>query len=180
MKRILALILTAALTTALCACSREVEVVAQETPALDPLVTAAPEPTPAEPAAQVEPEVDAAAQTEALNALLTDITESVRPGSSGCSLRAARCTAALLDWCAACSISDEAIVEAVDQWVAAQTADSQALFTESMSFIAETLPQLQGENAKDLLDSAGVLESGYPWSDIVYQTAQTVCAAGQA
>lgn len=178
MKKTLIFTLGLALLLSLCACSREVEVVAEETPALDPLVTAAPAMTqePAEPAMTQEP-ADSAAEAEALGLLLTDITDSVRPGSSGCSLRAVRCAAGLLDWAAACTMSGEQIGAAVAEWTAEQDAERLAIFTESLRFIADTMPELQGDNASDALDSAGVTGSGYPWSDAAYQTAQTVFSA---
>ncbi len=179
MKKLILLLTALTMLLSLAACTDEVEVSVQETPALEPFFTAAPAETPAPADAPADNSADTAAQLQALDALLTDITDSVRPGSSGCSLRATRCAAALLDWSTDCAVGAEEIESAVSQWMSAQDADRLSIFTESMSFLSDTLPELQGDNAQDALESAGVSDSGYPWSEAAYQNAQLILNAAE-
>ena len=168
MKKTVAIIMAALLLVSLCACGREVEVVAQETPAAQPSATEVPAVLPAATPA------DNTAELQALNALLTDITDSVRPGSSGCSLRSVICGAKLLDWCSSTTMTADQLTAAVVEWRSGQEEDVQSLFAESLLSVSDACYALSLDNADELLDTAGCTDAGYPWSDQAFSAAQAI------
>ena len=176
MKKLFALILALAMVFALAACTDETEVVTAESAAPQ---TAAPE-------ASTEPSPEAAIPAQptaediaALSTALDDLTASVRPGSSGCSLRAVISAAELLDWGSATAMDSEQISAAVTDWTADKDEATLSIFKESLLSVSDTCQQLRQENAPDLLDSAGCMDSGYPWSDAAYAAAQAVFDAAE-
>ena len=176
MKKVLALILALAMVFALAACTAETEVVTAESAAPQ---TAAPEVSPEASPEAAMPAQPTAEDVAALSAALDDLTASVHPGSSGCSLRAVISAAELLNWGSATAMDSEQISAAVKEWAAAKDAETLSIFKESLSFVSDTCQQLRQENAPDLLDSAGCMDSGYPWSDEAYAAAQAVFDAAE-
>lgn len=167
MKKLFALIVALTMVLALAACTEETEVVVAQS---DAPQTAAPVETPAAPPS----DQPAAEDIAALASVLEELTESVRPGSSGCSLRAVISAAALLDWGGSTAMDSEQISAAVNAWTAGLDEETLAIFSDSLVSVSDTCQQLRQENAPDLLDSAGCRDSAYPWSDEAYAAAQSV------
>jgi len=120
MKRFLAFIIVFVLALGLCACNEPVAevVVITEAPVMmqpvnsSPEPTATPEPTPEATPVPIQPELPPVVD-EALNDILDSITTNVQPGSSGCSLRAAQCAGALLDWGMVTPLNDDEVYSAM-------------------------------------------------------------------
>ena len=146
--------------------------VVTETPAPTPEPT--PEPTPAPtptplPLIPDLPEIHDEALEQIFEAVL-----SVYPGSAGCSLRAARCAAWLLDWGAVTSLTDDEIYSAVGSWMDEQDSERLNIFLESILSVYDRCYDLRGENAEALMSDAGIESSLYPWNDRAFRAVEMV------
>ena len=137
MKKRIAAILALCMIFTLAACGKKAP---EPTPAPTPVPTAAPAPTPAptpdptpvqtpEPL-PIQPDLPAV-HDEALNQIFEAVL-GVYPGSAGCSLRAARCAAWLLDWGMETKLTDDDIYSAVGCWLDEQDDERLHLFLESI------------------------------------------------
>ena len=184
MKRTLAFLLVFLLVFALCGCGKkdkaaEVVVLTEVPVTAAPVIstpepTPSPEPTPAPTPVPIQPELPEVVD-ESLNAVLDMITDNVRPGSSGTSLRAAACAAALLDWGMNTNLTDDEIYSAVGCWL--DTLDDERLVQYFDSFypVYNASYDLKGENAESLLSDAGVAYSAYPWNEQAFRAVEMVC-----
>ena len=180
MKNRIAAILALCIIFTLAACEKKAP---EPTPAPTPVPTAAPAPTPAptpdptpvqtpEPL-PIQPDLPAV-HDEALNQIFEAVL-GVYPGSAGCSLRAARCAAWLLDWGAETKLTDDDIYSAVGCWLDEQTDERLHLFLESILSVYDRCYDLRGEHAQDLMSDAGVESSLYPWNDRAFRAVEMVC-----
>ena len=179
MKKITILILVLCTLLALAACGKAAPAptptpapVVTETPAPTPEPT--PEPTPAPtptplPLIPDLPEIHDEALEQIFEAVL-----SVYPGSAGCSLRAARCAAWLLDWGAVTSLTDDEIYSAVGSWMDEQDSERLNIFLESILSVYDRCYDLRGENAEALMSDAGIESSLYPWNDRAFRAVEMV------
>ena len=179
MKKITILILVLCTLLALAACGKAAPAptptpapVVTETPAPTPEPT--PEPTPAPtptplPLIPDLPEIHDEALEQIFEAVL-----SVYPGSAGCSLRAARCAAWLLDWGAVTSLTDDEIYSAVGSWMDEQDSERLNIFLESILSVYDRCYDLRGENAEGLMSDAGIESSLYPWNDRAFRAVEMV------
>lgn len=184
MKKLTLVLLTLAVMLSFAACGEKPgEVVIENAPA--PVVTDAPAvPAPA-PAPASAPEVTPVPLVpelppvwdETLNAVLDRITDDVRPGSAGASLRAVSCGADLLDWAYGSELSDDEIYSAVGCWM--DTLDDSRLksFFDAVLNVYDSCYDLKTDRAADLMDSAGVSSGYYPWNDSCFHKVEMVSYA---
>ncbi len=182
MKKLTAFLLVICLVVALCACggkeAAEEVVVLTEVPVMAEPVISTPEPTveptPTPTPVPIQPELPPVVD-ESLNAVLDMITDTVHPGSSGSSLRAAACAAALLDWGMNTQLTDDEIYSAVGCWL--DTLDDARLIQYFDSFypVYNASYDLKGDNAESLLRDAGVSGSAYPWNEQAFHAVEMVC-----
>ena len=181
MKRLPILLLCCCLLFPLCACSRkdaaptptppvipDVTAMPTEAPAPEPSAAPTPEPTPI-PLIPDLPEV----HDPALEAILPEAL-NVWPGAAGCSLRAARVAAWLLDWGAETKLTDDEIYSAVGTWMDEQDSERLKLFLESILSVYDQTYNLRGENAEALMSDAGVESSLYPWNERAFRAVEMV------
>ncbi len=182
MKKLLSLILCAALLLALCACGKKTAVVTvSPTPVPTPAETApdptqAPEPTP-EPTPTPEPipliPDLPPVHDAALNAVLSGVL-TVWPGSAGSSLRAVERAARLLDWGMETSLSDDEIYSAVGCFLDELSDEDLLAFFESFYSVYDAAYDLKGERARDLLDEAGAVDCRFPWNEQAFHALEMV------
>jgi predicted small lipoprotein YifL len=146
--------------------------VVTETPAPTPEPT--PEPTPAPtptplPLIPDLPEIHDEALEQIFEAVL-----SVYPGSAGCSLRAARCAACLLDWGTVTSLTDDEIYSAVGSWLDEQDSERLNIFLESILSVYDRCYDLKGEHAQEIMSDAGIETSLYPWNERAFRAVEMV------
>lgn len=91
-----------------------------------------------------------------LEAILDSVSGNLHPGTAGSSLVSAGFAADLIGWAAATQLSRQEAAQAVADWLDAQTPQLRQAFQEQLGSILNSLGQLAGEGARDLLDSAGV------------------------
>ncbi len=184
MKKILAVILALLaliMVLSLSACSEKPAevVVLTEVPIMaEPIIsgpepTAAPEPTPEPAPIPIQPTLPPV-WDESLNAILEDITVSVMPGSSGCSLRAANGAAKLLDWGAATGLTDDEIYSAVGCWLDTLDDEHLLMFFDSFAMVYNASYDLRGDNAEGLMGDAGISAAYYPWDDAAAHAVEMV------
>ena len=182
MKRLPILLLCCCLLFPLCACSRknaaptptppvipDVTAMPTETPAPEPSAAPTPEPTPI-PLIPDLPEV----HDPALEAILPEVL-NVWPGAAGCSLRAARTAALLLDWGMATELTDDEIYAAMGSYLDTLGDEDFMLFRESFYSVYDASYNLRGENAEGLLSDAGVETSAYPWNEKAFHSMEMLC-----
>lgn len=154
--------------------SAEPEPTAVPAPAVEiiPAPTAEPVHTPEPPPLQPElpPVYD-----EALTSIFNRIIDDVRPGTAGCSLRAAQIGASLLDWGMATALTDDEIYSAVGCFLEEQEDERLQLFFESFFSVYDSCYDLMSENGPELLDCAGVSDCSYPWNDRALHSVEMVC-----
>lgn len=181
MKKLFALMMAFAMLLSLAACAKdeaEVVVVTQVPVTMQPVIstpepTATPEPTPEPTPIPIQPELPPVTD-DALNAILDSIVSEVRPGSSGCSLRAAQCAAALLDWGMATSLNDDEIYSAVGCWLDMQDDERLLIFFESFYSVYTASYDLRSENGETLMRDAGISSGSFPWNDAAAHAVEMV------
>ena len=172
MKKFSALLLAVIMLLSLSACGKKAEelVVLTEVPIMaepvntTPEPTATPEPTPEPTPVPIQPELPPVTD-EALNYILDNITANVQPGSSGCSLRAAQCAGALLDWGLVTTLNDDEIYSAVGCWLDEQDDERLLMFFDSFYLVYTASYDLRSENGESLMRDAGMNTEAYPWND---------------
>ena len=179
MKKITILILVLCTLLALAACGKAAPAptptpapVVTETPAPTPEPTPEPTPTPTPTPLPLIPDLPEI-HDEALEQIFEAVL-SVYPGSAGCSLRAARCAAWLLDWGAVTSLTDDEIYSAVGSWMDEQDSERLNIFLESILSVYDRCYDLRGENAEALMSDAGIESSLYPWNDRAFRAVEMV------
>ena len=110
----------------------------------------------------------------ALEAILPEVL-NVWPGSAGCSLRAARTAAQLLDWGMATELTDDEIYAAMGSYLDTLGDEDFMLFRESFYSVYDASYNLRGENAEGLLSDAGVETSAYPWNEKAFHSMEMLC-----
>lgn len=108
---------------------------------------------------------------EELDKLLDQVEDNVFPGTAGCSLTAVRYTVNLLDWCKTAGVSDTELRADLTAWV--QGKDTVEL-ARKFELVMDVYDRLMGDNAQDLLDTAGVQTDNYPWPESCRQMMQTI------
>lgn len=96
---------------------------------------------------------------EKLLSLLDDIGENVRPGTTGSGLTAIRIAADLVSWAASTNMTKSQAAGIVGSWLKEQSPEIRNAFREKVSQVAEAYGKIVREEAKDLLESAGVQET---------------------
>ena len=114
---------------------------------------------------------------EALDAILSDISGQVYPGTAGCTLKAVPHAGALLDWCLTTTLTADQASEAVLAWQSEQTEEVQAALPEQMQLIAETCRDLMGDTGADLMSDAGYENENAPWTAVPADILDAVLAA---
>lgn len=149
------------------------------------LVSCAPKTPAASTAASVSGAISSASQSdeqtshdeEALDAILSDISGQVYPGTAGCTLKAVPHAGALLDWCLTTTLTADQASEAVLAWQSEQTEGVQAALPEQMQLIAETCRDLMGDTGADLMSDAGYENENAPWTAVPADILDAVLAA---
>lgn len=149
------------------------------------LVSCAPKTPAASTGASVSGAISSASQSdeqtshdeEALDAILSDISGQVYPGTAGCTLNAVPHAGALLDWCLTTTLTADQASEAVLAWQSEQTEEVQAALPEQMQLIAETCRGLMGDTGADLMSDAGYENENAPWTAVPADILDAVLAA---
>ena len=182
MKRLLTLLLCCCMLLTLCACGKN-KAEPTPTPPVIPDVTAMPTEAPApEPSAEPTPTPEPLplipdlpeVHDPALEAILPEVM-NVWPGAAGCSLRAARTAAALLDWGMETELTDDEIYSAMGCYLDTLNDEDFMLFRESFYSVYDASYNRRGEYAEGLLEDAGVESSAYPWNDKAFHVMEMLC-----
>ena len=177
MKRIFIIFLALCMLLSLPACGKKNAAPAQtpvptEVPTPTPEPTPEPTPLPTPEPLPIQPELPPV-HDETLNQIFEGVL-SVYPGSAGCSLRAARCAAWLLDWGAETPLTDDEIYSAVGCWLEEQNDERLQIFLESILSVYDRCYDLRGEHAQDIMSDAGIESSLYPWNDRAFRAVEMV------
>lgn len=103
--------------------------------------------------------------SEELIGLLDEINQEVTTGTSGSYMAAVPVAVKLLNWGVGTGMTTDAISMAVIDWMTPKGNDELVAFSKKMSVIDGIYQELLGEDAKDLLSSAGCEDAPYPWSN---------------
>ncbi|MBQ9765700.1 MAG: hypothetical protein IJW18_05855 [Lachnospiraceae bacterium] len=112
-----------------------------------------------------------------LEAILDSILTNIAAGTSGSSLRAAIVGATILDYSCTTTLSAAEVSAYISEWLANHTSDEKAIYIEQLNSASGACERLKSDTAIDLIDSAGITKSLYPWpssnNDIVNAILQT-------
>ena len=109
-----------------------------------------------------------------LDNMLNEINTDVQPGTAGSSLKTVKVAANLLDWGTETSLSQEEIKSETVRWLSDKGNDEQAEFSQKMADVYDAYQELLGENAEELLSSAGYTGKGYPWGSSKIEAIETI------
>lgn len=102
--------------------------------------------------------------SEALQAQLDNIRDTVQPGTAGSSLRAAQVAADLLIWGTSSPLTAGQVDTLTRDWIAAQDSDVQAALPEQLTEVDATCQLLQSGEGAGLLESIGWTDTtDLPW-----------------
>ena len=111
--------------------------------------------------------------------ILDVIDEEVMPGAAGASLRAVQVAVKMLDWGVNTGLDTEEIRQATVAWLSNKGNDAQVEFAQKLEAVDDAYNQLRGENARELLDTAGCQDTEIFWgSDTVAPIEAIMDAAG--
>ena len=109
--------------------------------------------------------------------ILDEIAKNVQVGTAGSFMTAVQAAVKLLDWGTATGLDTEEIKSATVAWMMDKGNDEQVAFAEKMALVDEAYQKLLGEDAEELLTSAGCEDAAYPWSDGPVESIETVMEA---
>ena len=122
---------------------------------------------------EVPPE-ESASTDEDLGVILTEIAESVHAGEAGSSLKSTIAAADVLDFTMRTELSADQIMAQTGEYLQALPESVRMEYPDKVMFVGEAIHTLRDGDAASLLDSAGVTESGYPWTDEAYEKADAI------
>lgn len=140
---------------------------------------------PVDPSGTLEPEASTAlketVQTTAPEQLqlpiLDEIDENVQIGTAGAFLTAVKAAADMLDWGVNTGLDTDEIFNATVVWLSGRGNDAQVEFSEKLEQVDAAYKMLLEDNAEDLLSTAGVENSGYPWGTDPVAPIETIMEA---
>lgn len=106
--------------------------------------------------------------------LLDEINKDVTTGTAGSYMAAVPIAVKLVNWGVGTEMTTDAISGAVIDWMAPKGNDEQVAFSEKMSEIDGIYQELLGDDAKNLLSSAGCEDAPFPWSDQPIDTIEVI------
>lgn len=109
--------------------------------------------------------------------ILDEINNNVTVATAGSFLTAVQAAAELLDWGVNTGLDPEEIREATVSWLSGLGNDAQTAFAEKLARVDEAYLMLLEDGAEDILSTAGVENSGYPWSDQKVETIEAIMEA---
>lgn len=109
--------------------------------------------------------------------ILDEIAKNVQVGTAGSFMTAVQAAVKLLDWGATTGLDTEEIKGATVAWMMDKGNDEQVAFAEKMALVDEAYQKLLGEDAEELLTSAGCEDAAYPWSDSPVESIEAVMEA---
>lgn len=104
-------------------------------------------------------------EVKKLTEVLNEVKDDVRAGTAGASIRSIKTASDILNWAVATTLSDEVIQSETNSWYASLSDDEKSFFMESYASVYSSYQSLIGPNAKQVVESADVEITGYPWSD---------------
>lgn len=109
--------------------------------------------------------------------ILDEIAKNVQVGTAGSFMTAVQAAVKLLDWGTTTGLDTEEIKGATVAWMMDKGNDEQVAFAEKMALVDEAYQKLLGEDAEELLASAGCEDAAYPWSDSPVESIEAVMEA---
>lgn len=110
-------------------------------------------------------------------AILDEINKNVTVGTAGSFMTAVQSAAKLLDWGTATDLSKKEIKDGTIAWLSDKGNDEQVAFSEKMKLVDDAYKKLLGEDAKELLTSAGCEDVSCPWSDATTEKVEVIMEA---
>lgn len=120
-----------------------------------------------------EPAPEEVADTdEDLGVILAEINENIHEGEAGSSLKIAQVAADVLDFTMRTELDADAIRAQTEAYFSALSEDEKMEYPNKVLLMGETIYTLR-ENANgaapEILDSAGITDSGYPWTEDAFE-----------
>lgn len=109
--------------------------------------------------------------------ILDEIAKNVQVGTAGSFMTAVQAAVKLLDWGTTTGLDTEEIKGATVAWMMDKGNDEQVAFAAKMALVDEAYQKLLGEDAEELLTSAGCEDAAYPWSDSPVESIEAVMEA---
>ena len=106
--------------------------------------------------------------------LLDEINKDVTTGTPGSHMAAVLIAVKLVNWSVGTEMTTDAISGAVIDWMTPKGNDELVAFSEKMSVIDGIYQEFLGDDAKDLLSSAGCEDAPYPWSNQPIDTIEVI------
>jgi len=97
--------------------------------------------------------------------ILDEIDEHTKVGTAGAYMTAVQSAVKLLDWGTGTGLDPKEIREATIAWLSDKGNDEQVSFAEKLKEVDDAYQKLLGDDAEELLESAGCGDADYPWSD---------------
>lgn len=109
--------------------------------------------------------------------ILDEINNNVTVATAGSFLTAVRAAVELLDWGVNTGLDPEEIRESTVSWLSGQGNDAQTAFAEKLARVDDAYQMLLEDGAEDILSTAGLENTGYPWSDQRVETIEAIMEA---
>lgn len=109
--------------------------------------------------------------------ILDEINQNTTVGTTGSFMTAVQSAVKLLDWGVATGLDPEEIKAATVAWMTDKGNDEQVAFAEKMALVDEAYQKLLGEDAQQLLSSAGCEDAAYPWSNAPVESIEAIMEA---
>ena len=110
------------------------------------------------------PPVNTAEEETLLAELLTQIDNTMQPGTAGSSLTAAFLAATMLDWSRSTTLDRETVTQITETAIETARTDHPMTFAEKMQSIYSAYERLMTTEGEGLLSDCGYTGDGYPWT----------------
>ena len=109
--------------------------------------------------------------------ILDEINQNVQIGTTGAYMTAVQEAVRLLDWGVGTGLDPEEIRAATVDWLMDKGNDEQVQFAEKLRQVDDVYHKLLGNDAEDLLESAGCKDAAYPWSTAPVESIEAIMDA---
>lgn len=109
--------------------------------------------------------------------ILDEIEQNVTVGAADLNTTAVQAAVKLLDWGVNTGLDPEEIRAAAVVWLNGKGNDEKTTFAKQMAAVDEVYQKLLGDNAGELLTSAGCENTAYPWSDQPVESIEAIMIA---
>ena len=109
--------------------------------------------------------------------ILDEINQNVSVGTAGSYMTAVQAAAKLLDWGTNTGLDPAEIREATANWLMDKGNDEQVAFSDKLALVDDAYQKLLGNDAEDLLSSAGLEDVNHNWGNQPVESIEAIMDA---